>query len=413
MFASSLPGESPPPPPRACFGRDELIEKIIGLVEDLTPVALIGTGGIGKTPIALAVPHDDRIKERSGNNRRFIRCDQFPPSCAHFLNRLPKVIGAGIENAESLTPLRPLLSSKEMLIVLDNAESIPDPRGTDAREIYAVLEELSQFKTVYLCITSRIATTPRHCKRPAIPTLSIEAACDIFYGIYDDGGRSEIISSLLRRLDFHALSVALLAGTASHNVWGYDRLVKEWDLHRTQVLRTDYNESLAATIELSLTSPTFCELGPDARDLSVAAFFPQGIDENNLDWLFPAIPDRMRVFDRFCTLSLTHRSNGFITMLAPLRDYLGPKDPEMTPLLCITKERYFRRLSADTNLDEPNFVETRWIISEDVNAEHLLDVFTTIDANSDSVWGACASFMRHLVWHKSRLIVLGPKIEGR
>ena len=47
-----------------------------------------------------------------------------------------------------------------------------------------------------------------------------------------------------------------------------------------------------------------------------------------------------------------------------------------------------------------------------MNAEHLLDVFTTIDANSDSVWGACANFMRHLVWRKSRLIALGSKIEG-
>jgi len=97
--------------------------------------------------------------------------------------------------------------------------------------------ELSQFKTVCLCITSRIATIPRHCKRPAIPALSIKAACNIFYSIYDDGGRSEIITDLLRRLNFHALSVVLLATTSVHNVWSYDQLVKEWDLHCTQVLR--------------------------------------------------------------------------------------------------------------------------------------------------------------------------------
>jgi hypothetical protein len=119
----------------------------------------------------------------------------------------------------------------------------------------------------------------------------MEAACDIFYDIYDDGGRSDIIDDLLRRLDFHALSITLLATTASHNMWDYDRLAKEWDIHRAQVLRTDYNESLAATIELSLASPTFQKLGPDARELlGVIAFFPQGIDENNLDWFFPPSP---------------------------------------------------------------------------------------------------------------------------
>jgi hypothetical protein len=83
----------------------------------------------------------------------------------------------------------------------------------------------------------------------------MEAACDIFYGIYGDGGRSSIINDLLQRLDFHALSITLLATTASHNAWDYDRLAKEWDAQRAQVLQTDYNESLAATIELSLRFP--------------------------------------------------------------------------------------------------------------------------------------------------------------
>ena len=50
-------------------------------------------------------------------------------------------------------------------------------------------------------------------------------------------------------------------------------------------------------------------------------------------------------------------------------------------------------------------------MSEDVNIEHLLDVFTSIDANSGDVWNACAYFMNHLYWHKKRLVVLGPKIE--
>jgi hypothetical protein len=119
-------------------------------------------------------------------------------------------------------------------------------------------------------------------------------------------------------------------------MWDYDRLAKEWDVRRAQVLRTDHNESLAATIELSLASPTFRKLGPNARDLlGVVAFFPQGVDEKNLDWLFPTIPDRKNIFDKFCVLSLTYRSNGFITMLAPIRDYLwSPRSKIISTPLC-------------------------------------------------------------------------------
>ena len=298
-----------------------------------------------------------------------------------------------------------------MLIVIDNAESILDPRGANGQEIHAVVEELSQFNNICLCITSRITTVPPDCETLKIPTLSTEAARKVFYRIYKYDGQSDSVNNILEQLDFHPLSVTLLATVAHQNNWDNNRLAREWNQHQTSVLQTGSNKSLAGTIELSLASPMFRELGSDARGLlEVIAFFPRGVDENNLDWLFPNIPNRTTIFDTFCVLSLTYRNNGFVTMLAPLRDYLHPRDPNTSPLLCATKDRYFARLSID--FDRNKFSESRWIITEDVNVEHLLDVFTSVDGKADEIWNVCSCFMSHLYWHKPRRIVLGKKVEA-
>ena len=298
-----------------------------------------------------------------------------------------------------------------MFIVLDNAESVLDQHAASAEGLYGVVEELGQPGNICLCITSRISTVPPNFEWLGIPTLSKDAACDTFHRIYKHGGRSDLTNNILEQLGFHPLSITLLATVAHHNKWTVDRLASEWGKHRTDILRTDHDKGLAATIGLS--SLMFQELGTDARDLlGVVAFFPQGVDENNIDWLFPTIAGRKNILDKFCALSLAYRSDGFITMLAPIRDHLSPKDPTSAPLLCSTKERYFSRLSVDVYPGKPGFDEARWIATEDANIEHLLNTFTTVDATSGGVWGACADFLKHLHWHKPRLVVLGPKIEA-
>ena len=227
--------------------------------------------------------------------------------------------------------------------------------------------------------------------------------------------RSTVVEGLVERLEYHALSITLLATVALQSRWDDDRLAQEWKKRRTGILANRHSKdnpanSLATTIDLSLNSPMFAALGSDARGvIETIAFFPRGVNERKLKWLFPKVSSIRDIIDTFLILSLTHRAGGFVTMLAPLRDHLKPSNPCSAPLLLTTKAQYFARLDLmkEPLLDDEGnkqglpsvgarrFSKAQWI-SEDPNVEHLLNIFTSLDPKSEDVWRACHQYLLHV-----------------
>ena len=185
----------------------------------------------------------------------------------NFLRKLSEAIGAGIEHPENLSSMRRYLSSKEMLIVLDNAESILGLSETNGQEIDAIVGELSRYDNICLAVTSRVSNTlPPHCEMIEIPTLLTEARRKTFYRIHRLGERSDGINDILEELDSHPLSITLLATVSQQNRWNSERLITEWKKQRMGDLQPRNLGSPATAVELSLAPPMFQELGPDARD---------------------------------------------------------------------------------------------------------------------------------------------------
>ena len=119
---------------------------------------------------------------------------------------------------------------------------------------------------------------PPDCETLEIPTLSAGAAYDAFYNIYKDGGRSDPVNGILKRLNFHPLSMTPLATVAHQNDGNNTQLVREWEKRQIGVLQTKHHTGLTTTIELRAASPKmFQGPNPDALGLlGVVVFYPGG-----------------------------------------------------------------------------------------------------------------------------------------
>jgi len=111
-------------------------------------VTIVGSGGIGKTTVAVAVAHD--LVERFAGAVLF--CDLGELSDPALISTsLASILGLSVQSADAAVSLTAYLRDKRMLLVLDTCEHLIDAVAELARRIFVAAPE------VYILATSREA----------------------------------------------------------------------------------------------------------------------------------------------------------------------------------------------------------------------------------------------------------------
>ncbi|KAG2126951.1 hypothetical protein DEU56DRAFT_535937 [Suillus clintonianus] len=414
----------PPSRPDMFYGRDKLVAELTNLVVNDKHIALIGPGGMGKSSLAKAILNEPLVMEKFTDRRFFVTYDGLDPSAITFETFMTRFVGAlGIEiaGADPVRQISSFLRSASALIVLDNAETFEEASASSRLgEIPPAIAEIANISGVIIVLTSRSRRNAPNVRwiTKDIPPLDLSSAQAVFFQIYYHTSRSdaeENIKGLLKELDFHPLSINLLANAAQQNSWSPAALLKRWKDRHSKVLDAGKEKlhSLSDTMELSLSSPSVLDLGVDGRRaLAIIAFLPQGLNEDLASDLLPSLPQVDAICDVLCMQSLVYRQDKFIKMLAPIRHYVQDSLSHIPDSTCLQDICAFYYRSVKSCLgDRDQYADI--IISDHLNIEHVVAFkLAHVPDGTEETYKACWQFLQCLKQHLPRPTTLSLAISN-
>jgi hypothetical protein len=279
--------------------------------------------------------------------------------------------------------------------------------------------EMADIPGVILVLTSRSRRNAPNVQwiTKDIPPLDLSSAQALFFRIYQHASGSEAEESmkdLLKELDFHPLSINILANAAQQNGWSPATLLKRWNDRHSKVLDGGKGklQSLSDTMHLSLSSPSVQDLGEDGRRvLAIIAFLPQGLNEVLASDLLPSLPQVDTICDVLCMQSLIYRQGDFLKALAPIRHYVRDslQAPDFTCLQGI--RAFYYRTVASCSEERDQYADI--IISDHLNIEQVVaSNLAYIAGDAEQTYAACGQFLECLEWHLPRPTTLTPAISN-
>ncbi|KAF8207388.1 hypothetical protein K438DRAFT_1962313 [Mycena galopus ATCC 62051] len=314
-----------PASPKIFHGRESELEQLVHTLL-ITPahVAILGSGGMGKTTLAVAALHNPGVVDKYPA-RHFITCDS-----AHANNSLVAIIASNIGLEASHGSIRHIIhqfsTGPACLVVLDNFETPWEPVDGRAK-VEESLSLLTDIPHLGLLITMRGTERPSKVKwtRPFLRPLSplpLTAVRQTFIEIADEAHHDPEVERLLNITDNVPLAVQLIATVAGSE--GCQATLERWELEKTAMLSAGYDKrsNLELSIGISLSSPRMSASPHAVELLSLMSLLSDGISDIDLAQSKIPIPDLPECKATLIRTSLAYVDHAGL-LVQPLRAHLN------------------------------------------------------------------------------------------
>lgn len=146
-----------PASPKIFYGRELEVQTVTNtlLQDDPARIAILGTGGIGKSTLALAALHSPDVINKYGTRRYFISCES-ASSPSMLMSIVAAYFGAGEEEKPMKAITGYLLRHPTLsVLVLDNFETPWEPRENRVN-VEDFLSRLSEFQHLSIIVRTSV-----------------------------------------------------------------------------------------------------------------------------------------------------------------------------------------------------------------------------------------------------------------
>ncbi|KAJ7261127.1 P-loop containing nucleoside triphosphate hydrolase protein, partial [Mycena rebaudengoi] len=332
--------------PKIFHGRESELKDVVNvLLQNSAHVAILGTGGMGKTSLAISALHNQQV-EAKYSHRYFVPCHS-SPTCTELAATVADYIGLekGLNLPERIAHY--FSHAPPSLLVLDNLET-PWEALSARSEVEEFLSLLTDVPHLGLMITLRGTERPGKVKwtRPflaPLKPLSDVAAQQTFIEVADESHDDASITELLELTGNLPLAVSLIASVAGSE--GCAQALARWHLESTWMLSEGYDQrsSLDISIMLSYTSSRMTWGAQEL--LSILSLLPDGLADADLVQANLPIPDILA-----CKATLIQTALAFVgqdqhlKVLVPIREHILSIHPPKNVLKLKLREHFHQIL---------------------------------------------------------------------